>query len=62
MLSQDMKHLILFVSLAHPSNETSENGILISGIETITDSLSKITPEVKAEYFGGAAMAVANAG
>jgi 1-acyl-sn-glycerol-3-phosphate acyltransferase len=62
MLSQDMKHLILFVSLAHPSNETSENGILISGIEAITDSLSKITPEVKAEYFGGAAMAVANAG
>lgn len=62
MMSQDMKHLILFVSLSHPSNETSENGILISGIEKLTDSLSKITPEVKAEYFGGAAMAVANAG
>ncbi len=61
MMSQDMKHLILFVSLSHPSNETSENGILISGIENITDSLSKINPEVKAEYFGGAAMAVANA-
>ncbi len=61
MMSSDMKHLILFVSLSHPSNETSENGILISGIANLADSLSKITPEVRAEYFGGAAMAVANA-
>ena len=62
MMSSDMKHLILFLSLSHPSNETSQNGILIAGIENLANSLSKITPAVKAEYFGGAAMAVANAG
>lgn len=61
MLSSDMKNLILFLSLSHPANETSENAKLISGIEKLTDSISKIYPEVRAEYFGGAAMAVANA-
>lgn len=62
LFSNDMKHLIVFLSLSHPSNETSENGTLIKGIESLTDSLSKINPDVITEYFGGAAMAVANAG
>ncbi|MCG3166811.1 MAG: tRNA (cmo5U34)-methyltransferase [Bacteroidia bacterium] len=62
LFSSDMKHLIVFLTLAHPANETSENGILIAGIEKLCDSLSQKNPEVVTEYFGGAAMAVANAG
>ncbi|WMJ72388.1 MMPL family transporter [Cytophagaceae bacterium ABcell3] len=61
LLSQDQKHLIFFVELANPPNETSNNGKLIKGINRQIEAFSDTSPDFNIEYFGQTAIAVANA-
>ena len=61
IVTVDRKHLIFFVQLSHPPNETSINAKLIEGIEDVRNRYATVYPDVKVEYFGPAAVAVANA-
>jgi len=59
LITEDQNHLVFFIELANPPNETSENGRLIKKLEQVTQQYSDETLQV--EYFGAAAVAVANA-
>ncbi len=61
ILTKDGKNLLFFVVPAHPSDATGENTKLITAIDAYSDSL-KIHDKLSVEYFGPAAIAVANAG
>lgn len=61
IMSKDRQHLIFFAVLANPPNETSNNGRLIKGIKKQIEAFKETYPKVKLEYFGPAAVAVANA-
>lgn len=60
LVSKDTKHLIFFLDLANPPNETKNNGKLIEDFDRLIEQYSNTNFSV--EYFGPAAMAVANAG
>ncbi|MBL6446518.1 MMPL family transporter [Fulvivirga sp. 29W222] len=62
IVTTDNRHLIFFVTLSNPPNETSNNGRLIEGINQLKDHLETANRAIKVEYFGPAAVAVANAG
>jgi len=62
IFTRDLSNLLMIVSPANPSSETGKNASLVQGIKALTDSLnSAYSPAVNAEYFGGAAVSVANA-
>ncbi len=61
LVSEDRRHLVFFVQPVFPSNNTGENSALIDGIDRIIDQVSPRHPELKASYFGAAAVAVGNA-
>ena len=58
IVSEDKLHLLFFIELKNPPNETGENGVLI---ETVDQILSSSKNHITTEYFGAAAVAVANA-
>ena len=62
IVTTDNRHLMFFVALNNPPNETSNNGQLIEGIRHLKDQFEAAHPSIKVEYFGPAAVAVANAG
>lgn len=61
IFSKDEKHLMVFFDTANPSNETGENGAFLDALDTLITGLQSDYPEINAEYFGGAAVAVGNA-
>ncbi|WP_191858294.1 1-acyl-sn-glycerol-3-phosphate acyltransferase [Hanstruepera ponticola] len=62
LLSQDKKHILLFITPTHKSSETAENAVFAEQLYQIQDQLnSKFINQVSGEYFGGALIAVANA-
>ncbi|MEX2590078.1 MAG: MMPL family transporter, partial [Chitinophagales bacterium] len=61
IFSRDGKHLMIFMETANPSNETGENGAFLDALDTLITDLHNDFPGLKAEYFGGAAVAVSNA-
>lgn len=69
ILSQDLRHLLFFITPAHPPSETNRNGQLIGALDkAIQTSISKTggvsgnnQPSLRADYFGAAAVAVGNA-
>ncbi len=62
VVTRDMRHLLIFIEPASPANETSANRYLINRLDEIILALSKTNGEkFEAQYFGGAAVAVANA-
>jgi hypothetical protein len=62
IFTRDGNNLLMLVSPANPSSETSKNAFLVDGIGTLLDSLNRNTAfGAKGEYFGGVAVSVANA-
>ncbi|WPP48772.1 MMPL family transporter [Catalinimonas niigatensis] len=61
LITQDRQHLIFFVTLSNPPNETKNNAAFIEGIEEQTEQFQQENPELHIEYFGQAAVSVANA-
>ncbi len=62
IFTEDKKNLLIFLTPSAPSSETSINGRLIKRLDALTDSLSSfVYPQVKAEYYGAAAISVGNA-
>jgi len=59
LLTKNQQDLVFFVGLVNPPNETAENGELIEALERVSQQLS--TDAIQIEYFGAAAIAVANA-
>jgi len=60
IVTKDKKHLLIFVSSIHRVNQTSENGILINGIDEVLRKTLLEHKLVSAEYFGGIAVSVGN--
>ncbi|MBL3656829.1 1-acyl-sn-glycerol-3-phosphate acyltransferase [Fulvivirga sediminis] len=61
IVTKDHKHLIFFVVLSNPPNETSNNGKFIEGINQLQSKFRESHPTIVVDYFGPAAVAVANA-
>ncbi|MDH5365613.1 MAG: MMPL family transporter [Cyclobacteriaceae bacterium] len=59
LVSKDSKHLIFFIDLTNPPNETKNNGKLIADFDQLIQHYS--TSNYRIEYFGQAAVAVGNA-
>jgi len=58
----DLRHLLIFIVPSNPSSETRRNEKLIEGLDEIIEGTLKTQyPTVKAQYFGGVAVAVCNA-
>jgi len=65
VITKDKKHLLLILSPTLPPGETAGNSILITSLDKIISqltALNKYKSNLKAEYYGAAAVAVANAG
>ncbi len=62
IFTKDKKNLSLFITSAFPSGETQKNGKLVNLIDQTIDSLEyQFNNEIKAQYYGAAAVAVGNA-
>jgi uncharacterized protein len=62
VFSKDRKHLLVFIYPSNPPNETSENSLLLDDIDNVIAALQKNDfPDIDADYFGTAAIAVGNA-
>ncbi len=62
IFTRDHQNLLLILTPAFPSSETSRNQQLIDHIDRTISALNReYGPGVQAEYFGGVAVAVANA-
>lgn len=62
IFSSDLRYLIFFIKPAQKPTETSKNTALIKRLDEITGNLSRENNgEIKAGYFGTAAVSVANA-
>src|SRR5690554_868686 len=62
LISDDEKHILLFITPTYGSSETAENGKFAEQLYALQDMLnSKYEGEVSSEYFGAALISVANA-
>jgi 1-acyl-sn-glycerol-3-phosphate acyltransferase len=62
LLSKDRKNLLIFLTPANPSSETSRNGRLLQGLEKYLKELTAASkPKIYGQYFGAIAFAVGNA-
>jgi len=62
IFSSDRRYLMVFLTPAHPSTETSQNSVLMERLDHLIASISEdLNGKVSAEYFGSAAISVSNA-
>jgi 1-acyl-sn-glycerol-3-phosphate acyltransferase len=61
IFTKDKKHLLFFITPAMKASETEKNAALLASMDSIFTKNSAIRPQVQAEYFGSAAVAVGNA-
>jgi 1-acyl-sn-glycerol-3-phosphate acyltransferase len=62
LLSKDRKNLLIFLTPANRSSETSRNGKLLQGLEKYLNELTAASkPKINGQYFGAIAFAVGNA-
>ena len=61
IFTKDKKNLLVFIEPAYPSNNIEQNSILIDSIECAITKLLSSDSEINIEYYGGTAVAVANA-
>ncbi len=61
LITQDRRHIILFLNPVFPSSETDKNKIFINKLDAITHQLNSEFTEVEASYFGGVLYSLANA-
>ncbi len=61
VFTKDRKHLMVFLEPKYSSSNTKENSKLIDKLDEVIDSISIQNPSIHLEYYGGTAVAVANA-
>lgn len=61
IIAKDKKHLIFFAKLVNPPGETAKNGELMEVLEGLVPHYEKEFSGVAIDYFGSAAVSVANA-
>ncbi|OBX26653.1 hypothetical protein LX77_01125 [Gelidibacter algens] len=62
LISKDEQHVLLFITPAYSSNNTSQNAIFSEQLYQLQENLNAVfTDKVKSSYFGGTLIAVANA-
>ncbi len=61
LLTKDRQHLVFFLDLHFPPNQTDENRLLIAAIDGSVQNFETAHSSLSIEYFGAAAVAVANA-
>lgn len=62
LISQDEQHILLFITPAYSSNNTTQNAVLSEQLYQLQDHLNAdFKDKVKSSYFGGTLIAVANA-
>lgn len=62
ILTKDRKNLLLFITPANPSSETSRNEKLLEGLDEILAKISNnYKHEIRGQYFGAMAVAAGNA-
>lgn len=61
IFTSDERNLLLFLTSANPVSETGRNGQLLNGLDDLIAGLEHEHPGIRAEYWGGIAMAVGNA-
>ncbi|MFO8067813.1 MAG: MMPL family transporter [Bacteroidales bacterium] len=61
IFTKDNKNLLVFLDPAYPSSNTKENKHLINFIDKTLESFNKKHPAIHVQYYGGTAVAVANA-
>jgi 1-acyl-sn-glycerol-3-phosphate acyltransferase len=60
VFTADRKYLLFFLDPVHSGANTSENRKLITYIDGVLEGFAKEAPDLKVEYYGGTAVAVAN--
>ena len=60
IITQDHKHVMVFLTPANPPNAVSKNKVLLKALDHLLDSLQKQHPTVDASYFGAAAVYAGN--
>src|SRR5690606_18099628 len=61
VFNQRLKQLNFFLTPQYPSSETNENHILFQKVDKEITEFKESHPEILISYFGGAAVAAANA-
>lgn len=61
IFTKDKKHLLVFIDPVFHSNNTEKNATLIHKIDSLIAFKIPTKSQIKAEYYGGTAVAVANA-
>lgn len=62
LISKDEQHILLFITPAYSSNNTSENAFFSEQLYQLQENLNAVFKDkVKSSYFGGTLIAVANA-
>ncbi|MRG46036.1 MMPL family transporter [Chitinophaga sp. SYP-B3965] len=59
VMSKDHRNLILFITPAHPPNETGKNKVFLAGLDKLIDTVNSSHTEIS--YFGATAVSVGNA-
>ena len=60
IITQDHKHVMIFITPANPPNAVSKNKVLLKALDHLLDSLQGQHPTVDASYFGAAAVYAGN--
>ncbi len=61
IFTKDKKHLLVFLDPVYQASNTQQNSYLIEKIDSVLQSVIPIESKVQVEYYGGTAVAVANA-
>ena len=61
IFTKDRKHLLVFLDPKNSANNIGENTKLLASIDSVLKIVNKEMPDIKVQYYGGSAVAVANA-
>lgn len=61
IFTRDKKNLLIFIDPVFPSSKTAENKALIQFLDQMKVDFAKQSPDIELDYYGGTAVAVANA-
>ena len=60
IFTKDRKHLLVFLDPKNSANNIGENTKLLASIDSVLKIVNKEMPDIKVQYYGGSAVAVAN--
>lgn len=61
LITNDRKHIILFIDPVYPSSETSKNQVFIDELNKEIQHIESEFPGIRTNYFGGVLYSIANA-